>query len=174
MPTELHLIARPDIESQPEYEEVEHLAQALLAHLNEPDVLTAVAAAHVVGAKSATIQAILLNKARELGFQDERKGLFAQYKSSGLRPDYYRKVGSTGILMEVERGKILANNMDLLDFWKCHVCQEARYLFLVLPQLRQTKAGKNEKVVSRIRNRLSTFFRSGNAVNVDAVFLFAY
>ena len=174
MPTELHLIARPDIEHQPEFKEVEQLAHALLTHLNEPDVLTAIAAAHVVGAKSAAIQAILLHKAKELGFQDERKGLFVQYASSGLRPDYYRKVGSTGILMEVERGKILANNMDLLDFWKCHVCNEARYLFLVLPQLRQTKSGKKEKVVPRIRNRLSTFFLPGNAVNVDGVFLFAY
>jgi hypothetical protein len=32
-------------------------------------------------------------------------------------------------------GKALANNMDLLDLWKCHICREAHHLFLVVPFL---------------------------------------
>jgi hypothetical protein len=37
--------------------------------------------------------------------------------------------------------------MDLLDFWKCHVCQHAQYLFLLVPvALRQnpTMSPRNE------------------------------
>ena len=32
--------------------------------------------------------------------------------------------------MEVERGKTTTNNMDLLDIYKCHICEEANHLFL--------------------------------------------
>ena len=38
-----------------------------------------------------------------LGFTSEKKGLFADYKVAGLRPDYFKKVGDSGILFEVER-----------------------------------------------------------------------
>jgi hypothetical protein len=172
--TELSVLEQASASSKPEYTAVAAIAQELHTYMLLAEVADKFAAAHVLGAKSGDIQAILLEKAIALGFQDERKGLFAQYKSSGLRPDYYKQVGSTGILMEVERGKILANNMDLLDLWKCHVCREARYLFLVIPRLRHTKKGKYEQVYGRVRNRLSTFFADGNAVNVDAVFLFGY
>ena len=51
-----------------------------------------------------------------------------------LRPDYYRPLETSGILLEVERGKTTTNNMDLLDFWKCHLCRHADYLFLMVPQ----------------------------------------
>ena len=51
-----------------------------------------------------------------LGFKDEKQGLFKKYKDSGLRPDFYKKIGKNGILMEVERGKITTNNMDYWIF----------------------------------------------------------
>ena len=35
--------------------------------------------------------------------------------------------------MEVERGKTTTNNMDLLDIYKCHICEEANHLFLFVP-----------------------------------------
>ena len=44
----------------------------------------------------------------------EKKGLFKNYNSQ-LRPDYYKKLKKSGIILEVERGKTLKNNMDLLD-----------------------------------------------------------
>ena len=44
--------------------------------------------------------------------------------------------------MEVERGKTVLNNMDLLDVWKCHICESANYLFLIVPQMRHDGAGK--------------------------------
>ena len=72
-----------------------------------------------------------------LGFRDERRGLFSAYESA-LRPDYFREVGGTGVILEVERGKTTINNMDLLDFWKCHICEHADYLFSMVPlELRQ-------------------------------------
>jgi hypothetical protein len=39
----------------------------------------------------------------------------------------------TGIILEVERGKTTINNMDLLEFWKCHICAHADFLFLMVP-----------------------------------------
>ena len=74
-----------------------------------------------------------LEEATRLGFRDESKGLFETYQSSALRPDYFRPIGSTGVILEVERGKTTINNMDLLDFWKCHICEHASYLFLMAP-----------------------------------------
>jgi hypothetical protein len=87
------------------------------------------------------VQEVLLEKAAELGFTSEKQGLFEEYATSGLRPDYYKPFGDrSGILLEVERGKTTINNMDLLDLWKCHICPEADVLFLFVPiELRQTR-----------------------------------
>ena len=47
-------------------------------------------------------------------------------------------IGESGIILEVERGKTTINNMDLLDFWKCHICSYAHGLYLLVPtELRQ-------------------------------------
>ena len=77
------------------------------------------------------MQEAFLEEARALGFGGEAKGLFQAYATPGLRPDYYLPVGVRGILVEVEHGKTTINDMHLLDLWKCHVCAEAHYLFLV-------------------------------------------
>jgi len=76
--------------------------------------------------------------------------------------------------MEVERGKTLANNMDLLDIWKCHICREADYLFLVIPKRRPRGSGKSESVQARVVKRVATFFKEPNYINVEGVFVFAY
>jgi hypothetical protein len=117
------------------------------------------------------IQDVLLRKAEKLGFRSEKKGLFAKYKTSGLRPDYFLPMGKSGIIMEVERGKTLPNNMDLLDLWKCHICEEADYRFLIVPQVRQTRKGGSTKMFRPVLSRLETFFVPDNYVNVEAVFL---
>ena len=84
------------------------------------------------------MQEAVLEAATPLGFVSEAKGLFGELPTSALRPDYYLPIGESGILLEVERGKTTINNMDLLDFWKCHLCEHANYLFLMVPQeLRQ-------------------------------------
>jgi len=94
---------------------------------------------------------------------------------SALRPDYFMPVGDTGIILEVERGKTTINNMDLLDFWKCHICTQAHYLFLLVPTaLRQnlTMPARNEFVA--VSKRLATFFEPSNYTNVRGLFLFGY
>lgn len=158
----------------PDLEEVRQLAAQLRAFLNHPSTQQQLEERHVVGTSSAVIQSLMLEEATRLGFQSERKGLFASYASCGIRPDYFRPIGQSGILMEVERGKTIANNMDLLDLWKCHLCREADYLFLVIPQRRPTARGFSEAMFTRVSNRLQTFFQPDNFVNVEAVFLFGY
>ena len=116
----------------------------------------------------------MLQNALELGFQSERKGLFANYEVSALRPDYYRAVDKSGVLLEVERGKTITNNMDLLDLWKCHICDYASYLFLVVPKFRPSANGSSMRHFSHVCKRLSPFFEERNYVNVDAVFVFGY
>jgi len=80
-------------------------------------IYSAIQRVHRLGGKSQEIQAVLEADLEALGFNSERKGLFEDYVVSGLRPDFYRPVDDSGILVEVERGKTITNNMDLLDLW---------------------------------------------------------
>ena len=139
-----------------------------------PPVQKAIVKVHVLRASSSAIQDALIDEAERMGFVSERRGLFAQYETSGIRPDYYLKVGRSGVLMEVERGKTLANNMDLLDVWKCHICREADYLFLIVPKRRPRGSGKPESINTRVLKRIGTFFQRENYINVEGVFVFAY
>lgn len=120
------------------------------------------------------MQAVLLERATELGFKGESKGLFSSYQSA-LRPDYYLLIGSTGIILEVERGKTTINNMDLLDFWKCHICEHADYLFLMVPAgLRQNPTMSPRREFATVARRIETFFRPGNETNVRGTVLIGY
>ena len=81
--------------------------------------------------------------------------------------------GAGGILLEVERGKALANNMDLLDLWKCHICHEAHHLFLVVPfQVRRSYGV--ERVYEPVLRRMKTFVEPSNKVNVATISVFGY
>jgi hypothetical protein len=44
----------------------------------------------------------------------------------------------------------LTNNRDLLDFYKVHICAEARHLFLFVPQMIH---GRNASIASAQRMR---------------------
>ncbi len=151
------------------------IAQSLLDGVNQPEVLSAINEANSPGTSSQRVQSAILKVAMDLGFESEKRGLFSAYAVSALRPDYYLGLGNTGILFEVERGKTLINNMDLLDTWKCHICPETSILFLFVPQLlRQNDTQKGSKVYSTVLNRLRTFFTPGIETNVDAAFVFGY
>ncbi|WP_101525313.1 hypothetical protein [Nocardioides houyundeii] len=109
------------------------------------------------GISSAEVQATFLPYALELGFTSEAKGLFLEYENK-LRPDYYRAVGKSGVLLEVERGKTTTNNMDLLDMWKCHLCRHADFLFLMVPQaLKHNHRMTPKREYSAVVKRLGTF-----------------
>jgi len=129
---------------------------------------------HQVNATSHKIQDIFIHKCIELGFSSEKKGLFSNYKTPQLRPDYYKAINSTGIIMEVERGKTIMNNMDLLDVWKCHICNKADYLLLIVPIFRQTNNGKSTKTFDHVINRLDSFFIDENFINVKGCFIIGY
>ena len=122
MPIGFALLKKRGIEASPTFVAVRDLAERLRNHLDEDQSQSLIRERHILGASSHVIQEIVLQNALELGFQSERKGLFANYEVSALRPDYYRALDKSGVLLEVERGKTITNNMDLLDLWKCHIC----------------------------------------------------
>lgn len=89
-------------------------------------------------------------------FKDEKQGLFKKYKDSGLRPDFFMKIGKNEILIEVERGKTTTNNMDLLDIYKCHICEIAKNIY--------------KSVCKKVEN----FFYEENYLNIDSTIVFGY
>ena len=170
-----HVLSRVDLTSTPDFREVSKLANSVLEILNYKSVKDAIAKAHVFGASSHTIQKAILPQMLELGFTSEKKQLFSDYKVGGLRPDYYKPLATGGILFEVERGKTIANNMDLLDIWKTHICKEANHLFLLVPNIRVSKNLNEAKIFPSVKNRIETFFSENiSAIDVDSVHLFGY
>jgi hypothetical protein len=158
-----------------EFATIRRVAAQLLAHLNEPETLRLIAEANRPGVSSAHVQSTFLQHARDLGFVDESKGLFAKYPNSALRPDYFMALRDTGILLEVERGKTTINNMDLLDFWKCHLCEHANYLFLMVPrELRQNERMSPRREYATVTKRLSSFFTPDTYTNVRGLCIFGY
>ena len=157
-----------------EHRAVRRISDQLLEHLNGEDALGLMLRANMPGVSSSEVQATFMPFAAELGFTSEARGMFLEYENK-LRPDYYRPVGDSGILLEVERGKTTTNNMDLLDFWKCHLCRHADYLFLMVPQaLRHNPTMTPKKEYNAVVKRLDTFFVPGNETNVRAVHIFGY
>jgi hypothetical protein len=169
------IFSRVDLSSNPDFLEVKRLSSVVFEILNKKSVVKAISKAHVFGASSHTIQKAILPEMLELGFTSEKKLLFSEYKVGGLRPDYYKSLSKGGILFEVERGKTIANNMDLLDVWKTHICKEANHLFLLVPNIRVSKNQNESKIFPSVKNRIETFFNENiSAVDVDSVHLFGY
>ena len=143
--------------------------------LKTQKVRDSIAEVHKFGASSHTVQKSILDQMESLGFVSEKKGLFAAYKVSGIRPDYFKSLAGGGILFEVERGKTIANNMDLLDVWKTHLCSEAKHLFLMVPNIRVTEKGGSQKIFNTVENRIETFFLDEDKpIDVNSVHIFGY
>lgn len=166
---------QPQFAGSVEYQTVTGISDRLLSHLNEPEPQRLLAAANAPGQSSALVQASFEVFAADLGFTSEAKGLFGDYDNKALRPDYFLALGDTGILMEVERGKTTINNMDFLDFWKCHLCEHADYLFLMAPQeLRQNPIMRPRREYNTVIKRMGSFFTQGNYTNVRGLHVFGY
>ena len=176
MRIELQKLVRHDWKEAPEYAAVDAIAEALHHELQGEAVLAQIQVANAPGNSSERVQQTFLAHAERLGFRSEAKGLFCDYPTSALRPDYFLPLPSgSGILLEVERGKTTINNMDLLDFWKCHLCQHANYLFLLVPQeLRQNDRMSPRREFQTVSKRLASFFVPRNYTNVRGLFLFGY
>jgi hypothetical protein len=99
------------------------------------------------------------------------------YANRAVRPDYFLPLPEhgTGVLLEVERGKTTINNMDFLDFWKCHLCDHANHLSLLVPQeLRQHEGMSPRREYNAVINRLSSFFEPRNYTNVRSLWILGY
>ena len=172
MSIKLQILLKEGIKNRNDYKKAEDIANDIKGFMGTTSIQTKLKNAHKVTGSSKLIQDIIIPKAKEIGFESEKKQLFKNYR---LRPDYYYKLGiNKGILIEVERGKTLTNNMDLLDIWKCHICKEANFLFLIVPQIRQTNKGGETVTFNNVVKRLESFFEKDSYINVDAVFLFGY
>jgi len=172
---ELKAFHLPEMTGTAELAEVDAIARRLHAHLNSADALRRIEEANLPGKSSQEVQAVFRTFVQDLGFIDESRGLFEEYENSALRPDYFLRLRDTGILLEVERGKTTINNMDLLDFWKCHLCSHASYLFLVVPRtLRQNATMRPRNEFATVAKRLATFFTPRNRTNVRGLFLYGY
>ncbi|GAA4742212.1 hypothetical protein GCM10025783_11900 [Amnibacterium soli] len=150
----------------------------MLLHLRDPEAQRLIDEVNQPGRSSGEVQATILGRAASLGFRSEARGLFSDYSTPGLRPDYFLELPAheTGILLEVERGKTTINNMDLLDFWKCHICVTADHLFLMVPQRLQQNldASRITRPFDYVKKRLPTFFSGSNYTNVRSAWLFGY
>ena len=162
------------IDKRKDFLDAKNVFSKLVTFMSETQIQNRISNTHKLHAKSGEIQEIILDKTKELGFTSEKNGLFSNLSVKQLRPDYYLKLDNkSGIIMEVERGKTIANNMDLLDIWKCHICDEANFLFLIIPNIRQTSTGQNI-IFKTVERRMLTFFEKENYINVDGVFLIGY
>ena len=157
-----------------EWKHVSGLADSLHQHLSTDEVLALLKEANQPRRSSALVQATFREFMHTMGFENERTGLF-EADEFALRPDYFLKLPETGILLEVERGRTTINNMDLLDFWKCHLCRHANYLFLLVPiALRQNPTMSPRNEFATVARRLQRFFVAGNYTNVRGLCLFGY
>jgi hypothetical protein len=150
--------------------EVLKTAKDIESYLDNKAVNDRIKKANTKGTSSQIIQEIIEEIAKPLGFTDEKQGLFKKYSNSGLRPDFYKKLGKTGILMEVERGKTTTNNMDLLDIYKCHICEEASHLFLFVP----IEVSHTKNIYKNVCKKVSNFFIKKNYLNIDSIIVYGY
>jgi hypothetical protein len=155
-----------------EYDRVREIAHSLLSYLTTSEVIEKIARVNVKNVHSREVQQCILDHATGLGFHDEKEGLFAGYEFL-LRPDYYLSLSpGRGILLEIEKGRTLENNNDLLDLWKCHICTDAQYLFLIVPMQPVNTGERN--VFSKVVKRMQPFFLRENYVGVYGLFIYGY
>lgn len=126
------------------------------------------------GASSSIFQHLLFPTLKDLGFREEVKSLSGE---AAFRPDFMLDLAGGGVMVEVERGKTIDNNMDMLDMWKCHVHETARHLILAVPvwYVKQKDGGVTKTATfSKVCRRMSRFFAEGNETNVRSLHVVGY
>ena len=163
------------IEKSDIYKEVNKTSDLLFHYINKPDIAKSINELNSPGNSSKKIQDTFIDFAENtLNFTSEKKGLFNDYLTPGIRPDYYKPIQNDGIIIEVERGKTLMNNMDLLDFWKCHICHKANHLFLLVPIILAHNPNSSYPCYNNVIKRLSAFFEKDNYTNVHSLTIYGY
>lgn len=178
----MHAFVQDGWQDSAEVQWVQDLSSRFFEHLNTPAAREAVTGTSAgTGVPSHYIQSTVADKLLELEFRQEAKGLFQNTEVRQLRPDYYlakpdTEAGTeTGIIFEVEKGKTLINNMDLLDMWKCHLCATAHHLWLMVPQETVNKLGAvRERPYASVLKRVGAFFTPDTYVNVRSATIFGY
>lgn len=169
------VLAKEGARSRQEWPEVERLGTELRNHIALVETRQRLLEANQPGLASTVVQASITPFLQQCGFRSEARGLFADYEPRNLRPDFYLKIGDSGVLLEVERGKTIDNNMDILDFWKTHICPHADHLFLLVPtEYRSNAKNRPTNLFLKVYGRLSTFFEPENLTNVESVSIFGY
>jgi hypothetical protein len=138
-------------------------------------------AAIAQGTHSGVFQSLLRPTLLELGFREEVKSRSGE---AAFRPDFLLDHPEGGIMVEVERGKTIDNNMDMLDMWKCHVHESARHLILVVPvwyvkhkhdPVTKVEVGEDRTpTFAKVCRRMSRFFVEGNETNVRCLHVVGY
>lgn len=104
---------------------------------------------------------------KSLGYGSEiRQGQFI--------PDFIKETANFGIMIEVERGKTINNNMDFIDFWKCHINRKANMLILIVPQRVPRAKDKSMNIYSFVLRRMEPLFEEQNYTNVKALSVIPY
>ena len=88
-----------------EWKEVKKLSNKLFKLLSDPNVIKKIKKVNQPGVSSHKIQEVITKESEKIGFKSEMNGLFSNYKNSKLRPDFYKKVLKTGVIIEVEKGQ---------------------------------------------------------------------
>jgi hypothetical protein len=69
----------------------------------------------------------------------------------------------------------VTNCRDVYDFWKCHVCSRADYLFLLVPIGPKGTAQQHVRnTFARVERRLRPFFLPSGLTKVRGLCLFGY
>ena len=120
------------------------------------------------GVSSKKIQDLLYEGViKKLGYLTENKQDF-------FVPDFLKTGIGYGIMIEVERGKTINNNMDFIDFWKCHISQKSNMLVLIVPEKVPRASDKNMNIYSFVLRRMEPLFQDHNYTNVKALAVISY
>lgn len=175
-PIRLVIFAQTESKRTATFTKASDIANSLRRDLSTPAAQNRITLANQPGRSSKEVEESIAPAAEELGFTREPNNLFVDQNNPALRPDFYLALpNGSGVILEVERGKTIMNNMDLLDLWKCHICPNADYLFLFVPlELRHKSERPPTKAFEKVSSRLGNFFFRTNYTNVRALFLFGY
>jgi len=125
-------------------------------------------ALNIKGASSQKVQQFLYGGIiKKLGYKSEKKQDY-------FVPDFIKLSNKLGIIIEVERGKTVNNNMDFIDFWKCHIHPKCNMLIIIVPNTVPRSQNKTVKVYPFVVRRMAPLFEKKNYTNVKALAIIPY
>jgi hypothetical protein len=154
---------------------VDDAAQRLRQHIQARSY--AIDAAHVHGAQSSVIQALIGSLLLTIGFHEEEVLRPQEGFVTHARPDFFLHLGANrGVLAEVERGGTVNNNHNLKDIWKAHIAADAQHLFLIVPVSNFKPDGSaRERPFRRVVHRASSFFGDERRqIDIVSLHIFGY